>query len=111
MTARATQQERPWRRGDACVIVRFRLTPKSSNDTIVGVETTVAGPAFKARVRALPEDGAANAALEQLISEWLKVPKTAARIVGGLKSRVKEAAIGGDVNEIEHRLQAKFDAL
>lgn len=100
----------PWRQGAACVIVRFRLTPKSSKDAIDGLDVTADGPAFKARVRALPEDGAANAALERLVSEWLQVPKTAARLVAGTKSRVKSIAVGGDVNEIEERLWAKHSA-
>lgn len=106
----------PWRvvagrLGAACVIVRFRLTPKSSKDAIDGLEMTAGGQAFKARVRAIPEDGAANAALELLVSEWLQVPKSAARLVAGAKSRVKSIAAGGDVNEIEDRLRAKQTAL
>ena len=115
----AAPSDLPWRlagrlaggrQGDACVIVRFRLTPKSSKDTIDGLEMTADGPAFKARVRAIPEDGAANAALERLVSEWLQVPKSAAQLVTGAKSRVKSIAIGGDVNEIENRLRAKLSA-
>ena len=106
----------PWqlpggRQGDTCVIVRFRLTPKSSKDTIYGLNVTAEGPAFKACVRAIPEVGAANAALERLVAEWLQVPKSAARLVAGAKSRVKSIETGGDVNEIETRLRAKFSAL
>ena len=101
----------PWRQDSSCVIVRFRLTPKSSKDVIDGLDVTAEGPAFKARVRAIPEDGAANAALERLVSEWLQVPKSAARLVAGAKSRVKSIAAGGDVNEIEDRLRAKQTAL
>ena len=100
----------PGRQGDACVIVRFRLTPKSSKDTIDGLELTAEGPAFKARVSAIPEDGAANAALERLVSEWLQVPKSAARLVAGAKLRVKSIAVGGDVHELENRLRAKLSA-
>jgi uncharacterized protein YggU (UPF0235/DUF167 family) len=90
--------------------VRFRLTPKSSKDTIDGLEMTAEGPAFKARVRALPEDGAANAALETLAAEWLGVPKTSVRLVSGSKSRVKALAIGGDTTAIEGRLQTAWEA-
>ncbi len=116
---RGAAAELPWRlagrlaggrQGDACVIVRFRLTPKSSKDIIDGLEMTAEGPAFKARVRAIPEDGAANAALERLVSEWLQVPKSAAQLVSGAKSRVKSIAVEGDVNEIESRLRAKLSA-
>ncbi len=77
---------------------------------IAGLETTAEGPAFKARVRAIPEDGAANAALERLAAEWLQVPKSAAQLVAGAKSRLKSIAVGGDVKEIENRLRAKLSA-
>ncbi|MEQ1651464.1 MAG: DUF167 family protein [Hyphomicrobium sp.] len=113
MSARlmAELPELPWRHGDACVIVRFRLTPKSSKDTIDGLEMTADGPAFKARVRAIPEDGAANTALEKLVAGWLDVPKSTVRLVSGSKSRVKSLAIDGDVRALEGRLAARFDAL
>lgn len=101
----------PWRQADACVIVRFRLTPKSSKDSVDGLETTAEGPAFKARVRAVPEDGAANAALEKLVAGWLDVPKSTVSLVSGGKSRVKSLAIAGDVQTLQGRLAARFDAL
>lgn len=102
----------PWRssgrHGAACVIVRFRLTPKSSNDAVEGIEITPEGSAFKARVRAAPEQGKANAALAKLIAEWLGVAKSAVCLVAGDKSRVKSFAIGGDRETIESRLRAKW---
>ena len=101
----------PWRHAAACVIVRFRLTPKSSKDAVDGLETTAEGPAFKARVRAVPEDGAANAALEKLVAGWLDVPKSSVHLVSGAKSRVKSCAVEGDPGVIEGRLAAHFVAL
>ncbi len=56
---------------------------------------TAEGPALKARVRAVPEDGAANTALETLIAEWLEVPKRAVSLIGGGKSRIKTLAVKG----------------
>lgn len=101
----------PWRHADACVIVRFRLTPKSSKDAIDGLEMTAEGPAFKARVRAVPEDGAANQALEKLVAGWLDVPKSTVRLITGVKSRVKSLAIHGEANALEGRLTAHYHAL
>ena len=98
----------PWRHADACVIVRFRLTPKSFKDTIDGLEATAEGPAFKARVRAIPEDGAANAALERLVAEWLGLSKSAVRLISGGKSRVKCLAVHGENRDIETRLLARM---
>jgi hypothetical protein len=94
----------PWRHGAACVIVRVRLTPKSSKDTIDGIEETAEGPAFRARVRALPTEGQANAALARLLAEWLGVAKSCVSVVAGGKSRVKTLEIAGDIKVIEHRL-------
>lgn len=101
----------PWRRGDAGVIVYFRLTPKSSKDAIDGLQTTAEGPAFQARVRAIPEDGAANAALEKLVAEWLKVPKRSVQLATGGKSRLKSVAISGDIEQLDRALQAKLAGL
>ena len=79
-----------------CVIVRVRLTPKSSLEAVEGVEPTAEGPAFMARVRAVPAEGEANAALERLVARWLEVPKSAVHVTHGGKSRVKSLTISGE---------------
>ncbi len=101
----------PWRRGTACVIVRIRLTPKSSKDAIDGLETTPEGVALKARVRAVPEDGKANAAAALLVAQWLGVPKSAAEVTGGLKSRVKSVTVRGDAVALDHLLAERVAGL
>lgn len=101
----------PWRHGDACVIVYFRLTPKSSKDTVEGLLSTAEGPVFQARVRAVPEDGAANAALEKLVAEWLGMPKRSVQLATGGKSRLKSVAVSGDVNELDRLLTARLAQL
>lgn len=89
----------------------FRLTPKSSKDAVDGLQITAGAHAFQARVRAIPEDGAANAALETLVSAWLGVPKRSVRLVSGGKSRLKLLAISGDVEELDRLLHAKANEL
>lgn len=98
----------PWRAGSGCVIVRVRITPKSSKDVIDGVEDTADGPALKARVRAVPADGAANAALTKLLADWLGVPKSSVKLAHGGKSRVKSVEITGNADEIEARLAQRL---
>lgn len=98
----------PWRRSAGCVIVRVRITPKSAKDTIDGVEETAEGPALKARVRAVPADGAANAALMKLLADWLGVPKSSVALAHGGKSRLKSVEITGNAEEIEARLAARL---
>lgn len=104
--------DRPWRLGAACVIVRVRLTPKSSKDAIDGLESTPEGAALKARVRAVPEDGKANTAVAHLLAEWLGVPRSTAEVTGGAKSRVKSVTIrGGDTAQLQRLLEDRIAAL
>jgi uncharacterized protein (TIGR00251 family) len=77
-----------------------RLTPKSSRDEIVGVESFGEETVLKARVRAVPEDGRANAALERLIARWLKVPTSSVSIAQGGKSRLKQVKVDGDAEAL-----------
>ena len=98
----------PWRAGRGCVIVRVRVTPKSSKDAVDGIEQTADGPAFRARVRAVPAEGEANAAVEKLIARWLDVPKSTVRVTAGAKSRIKSLTISGESNCLEQRLRAKL---
>ncbi|MDX2307989.1 MAG: DUF167 family protein [Hyphomicrobium sp.] len=97
----------PWRERHGCVIVRVRVTPKSSKDTIDGLEVTVDGPAFRVRVRAAPADGEANTAVTRALSDALDVPRSAISLAAGPRSRVKSFEISGDVTS----LRAKLDAL
>ncbi len=98
----------PWREAPGCVIVRVRLTPKSSLDAIEGLEATAEGPALKARVRALASEGEANKAVERVLADWLGVPKTSVTVSGGGKSRVKSLKIVGEVQELKDRLQERL---
>lgn len=78
------------------LIVAVRLTPKSAHDAVEGLEEFDGQTVLKARVRALPEDGCANAALEKLIAKWLGMPQSAVEVVQGGKSRVKQVAVNGN---------------
>ena len=78
------------------VVVAVRLTPKSARDAVEDVEEFDGKAVLKARVRALPEGGRANAALEALIAKWLGVPPSDVAVVQGGKSRIKQVAIDGD---------------
>ena len=74
-----------------------RLTPKAALDRIEDVETTADGRShLKARVRAVPENGAANHALEKLIAKALAVPASAVSVVAGGTSRLKTLRVLGE---------------
>lgn len=88
------------------VRLRVRLTPSGGADRLEGVAVDAAGEAFlKARVRAAPEDGAANAALVALLAKTLGVAKGAVLIERGHTTRVKlVAAAGVDVDTARRKL-------
>ncbi len=99
---------RAWRHDTACVIARFRLTPKSSKEAVDGLVETPDGPAFQAHVRALPEDGEANRALEELVARWLGLAKHSVSLSKGGKSRLKSLRIEGDPNALDKLLQDRI---
>ena len=88
------------RRTGEGVMLTVRLTPKSSRDEIVGVESFGGEAVLKAQVRALPEDGRANEALERLVARWLKVPPSFVSVAQGGKSRLKQILIEGDADTL-----------
>lgn len=88
------------------VVFHLRLTPKGGRDAIEGWETASDGNEhLKARVRAVPEDGKANAALIALLAKTLSVPKSSITILAGATSRLKRIEISGS-GEIQARLEA-----
>jgi hypothetical protein len=95
-----------WRLVDHGIVVRVRLTPRAARDAIEGIEATAQGPALRARVRAAPEDGAANAAIERLVAGWLGVPRSCVAVTGGARSRVKSLTVTGDPDTLKSRIFA-----
>ncbi|MEZ5773339.1 MAG: DUF167 family protein [Hyphomicrobiaceae bacterium] len=93
----------PVTRTKAGIRIAVRLTPKSSRDEVGGLETGPDGPRLGARVRAIPDKGAANTALERLIAGWLGVPRSSVGLAAGGKSRYKAVEIAGDPAELERR--------
>jgi uncharacterized protein len=57
----------PWRITDTGLDLRIRLTPRAVHDLIDGVTETATGAAVRVWVRALPEAGRANDAVEGLV--------------------------------------------
>jgi uncharacterized protein (TIGR00251 family) len=99
------------RRTNKGVTLPVRLTPKSAKDEIAGTETFGDEVVLKARVRALPEGGRANEALERLIAAWLHVPPSSVSVVQGGKSRLKHVAIQGDADALARLIAARVGEL
>ncbi len=85
-----------WRLEAAGIALWLRLSPKGGRDAVEGVETLSDGRrVLKARVRAAPENGKANAALIDLLAAWLRAPKSAIMIRSGETARIKQIFIAG----------------
>lgn len=94
-----------FRIGPAGIQFRVRLTPRGGRDAIDGWAQDSAGePHLKARVRAVPEDGRANAALLALLARELDVSGSALRLASGAAARLKTLVVAGDTTRLAARL-------
>jgi len=87
------------------VRVRVRLTPKAAQDRIDGEDRLADGSVvLMVRVRAIPVDGAANAALETLLANAAGVARSRVSVVSGATSRIKIVEIQGAPDDLAARL-------
>jgi uncharacterized protein len=87
----------PWQSAAGGVLVDVRLTPRGGRDAVEGVARRADGRAvLKARVRAPPSDGEANAALCRLLADAVGVAPRQATLVAGATAREKHVRISGD---------------
>jgi uncharacterized protein YggU (UPF0235/DUF167 family) len=99
-----------WRKGRSGIELRARVVPRSRTDLVEGIDTTVQGAALKVRVRAVPDQGSANRAVERVVAEWLGVPKTSVTIAAGTTSRIKRVHVKG-ADEVEALVRQRVAAL
>jgi len=83
-----------------------RLTPKSSRDAVGGLFQAQDKAYLQARVRSVPEDGRANQALIELLSEELGVPRSTLSLVAGHTARLKTVRIEGTGQALERAVAA-----
>jgi uncharacterized protein len=95
------------KKSESELLLHVRVTPKSGQDAVEGVETRADGRSrLKLRVRAAPEDGKANAAVERLLAGALRLPRRNVRVSGGHQSREKQVSVLGAAAAIEPLLAA-----
>ena len=83
-----------WRLVPGGAELRVRAQPNASKDQIEGQAEDAAGQTFlKVRVRAVPEKGKANDAIEKLIARALGLPKSAVSVEKGETQRIKTVRI------------------
>jgi len=101
----------PWSAAPDGLIISVRLTPKGGRDSIDGIETLGDGSAvLKARVRAAPHEGAANAALVALLAKSLRVPPRNVAINARAAFRIKRVQVVGNAPALVAALEKLADA-
>jgi uncharacterized protein len=109
--AKPGQKPTPWRPAKAGLALAVRVSPRSARDGVDGLAETPDGPAVKVRVRAVPADGEANAAVQAVVARWLGLPRGQVTVAKGHKSRVKMLEIGGEPAVLENLVAARIAAL
>ncbi|TCR67503.1 DUF167 family protein [Bosea sp. BK604] len=90
----------------------IRLTPRGGRDALDGIEALADGrEVLKARVRAAPSEGEANAALIALIAKLLNVARSHVELAAGATARLKIVAVSGDGEILLARLRQLLPAL
>ena len=88
---------KPWTVASDGILIAVRLTPKGGRDAIDGIERLADGRSvLKARVRAAPSEGAANAALVRLLADALGAAPRDVSVVSGATTRLKRIKVSGD---------------
>jgi len=104
-----TSVNRPWRETKEGLALNIRLTPRGGRDALDGVETLADGRSvLKARVRAAPTEGEANAALVQLLAKELGLSRSQISIAAGATARLKTVSLEGDAARLIAALEARL---
>jgi len=82
------------------VRLSVRVQPRASDSRVAGVH----GDALKVRLTAPPVDGAANAALVELLADTFGIAERSITIVAGASSRTKVVELAGVTEERVRRL-------
>ena len=73
------------------VVIDVRVIPRASRSGLAGIR----GQALLLRLHAPPVDGAANAAVVDILAALFEVPRRAVTIVAGGRSRLKRVRVEG----------------
>jgi uncharacterized protein (TIGR00251 family) len=83
-------------------VLNVRVVPRSSKSLIDGV----ADGSLRVRLAAPPVDGAANAALIELLARYFGIPKSRISILSGQRAKQKRLLLRGvDPSQVRERLE------
>ena len=98
--------DKAWRPTPGALELAVRVTPKGGRDALEGIAPLSDGRnVLKARVRAAPHEGAANAALTRLLATAAGVAVSRVTIVAGATTRLKRVRIAGEPRAIAAALE------
>jgi uncharacterized protein YggU (UPF0235/DUF167 family) len=91
--------------------VRLKVKPRGGRDAIDGVEALSDGRrVLKVRVRAVPEDGAANDAVRRLLAKAMGCPASTVALETGATARLKIFRVAGDPTRLAAALGSALAA-
>jgi uncharacterized protein len=94
------------------VQVVIRLSPRARSDRLRGIAATAEGRrAIKVSVTAPPQDGRANEALLQLLSQVWGIPRRDLSLTAGAGSRRKIVRVVGDSRQLLDKLSSEIASL
>jgi uncharacterized protein len=94
------------------VRVAIRLWPRAKTNRLLSVMTMPEGRhAIKASVTASPQDGRANEALLQLLSQAWRLPRASLAVIAGGATRNKTVSITGDPHQLFTELSGQIARL
>ena len=97
-------------RGGVCVVIR--LSPRASSDRLRGIAAAAkGGRAIKVSVTAPAQDGRANEALLQLLSQVWGIPRRDFSLAAGAGSRSKIVRVAGDSHQLLAKLSSEIASL
>jgi uncharacterized protein (TIGR00251 family) len=91
------------------LILRVHLSPRAARDSIAAADIIAGETCLRVRVRALPNNGAANQAMIDVLAAWLGVAKSRLRLCSGAKSRHKRVAVCGCDETTLARLKERLE--
>ena len=99
----------PWESVADGVRLAVRATPNAARDGIDGLAVLADGRAvLKVRVRAVPDKGASNTAVAELLARELGLAKRAVRLTSGATARLKQFRLEAADDAERQRLVARL---
>ncbi|MDR1335093.1 MAG: DUF167 domain-containing protein [Holosporaceae bacterium] len=104
MSEKETSEDVCYEESKNGVYLKVKVVPKSSRNEVVGI----VGGRIKITVRAVPQEGKANAMLEQIVADFFDVKKSDCTVTAGKKASRKTIFVMAGVVTIVNKLNATF---